>query len=292
MPHPDGPKHHYIPVFYLNQWTGADGRLCEFSRPHKVVIARMKFPDATGYKRGLYTFTGMPIELSNFLEDEFFLRADDRAAPILRRLLNRDLDFDAQARSRWSRFIMTLFHRNPEAIARITKAVSGDFPKELEQVAANYQVLRQESDPPTFEEYRARMSPDALQRTILLVLQRVMDSKLIGDALNQMQWGVITVHRARYTLLTSDRPIVMSNGLGRPEAHLVMPIAPDKIFVAARSPEVMRQLDLRAQRGELLDELNSRMAQQARGFVYSVNSFQLRFVERRLGEHLKWSPWE
>ena len=32
-----GQKHHYLPVFYLKQWAGPDRRLCEFSRPHKVV---------------------------------------------------------------------------------------------------------------------------------------------------------------------------------------------------------------------------------------------------------------
>ena len=30
-------KHHYIPVFYLQQWVRReDGKLCEFSRPYKT----------------------------------------------------------------------------------------------------------------------------------------------------------------------------------------------------------------------------------------------------------------
>ena len=32
----EGDKHHYLPVFYLKSWTGADGRLCEFSRPYTL----------------------------------------------------------------------------------------------------------------------------------------------------------------------------------------------------------------------------------------------------------------
>jgi hypothetical protein len=39
-------KHHYIPEFYLKQWAGSDGRLCEFNRPHKKVVAQMKHPSA------------------------------------------------------------------------------------------------------------------------------------------------------------------------------------------------------------------------------------------------------
>jgi hypothetical protein len=33
------PKHHYIPVFYLKQWTNRDGILCEYSRKYKEVKA-------------------------------------------------------------------------------------------------------------------------------------------------------------------------------------------------------------------------------------------------------------
>jgi hypothetical protein len=37
-----GQKNHYLPVSYLKQWAGPDGRLCEFSRRHKVVKARRR----------------------------------------------------------------------------------------------------------------------------------------------------------------------------------------------------------------------------------------------------------
>ena len=56
------PKHHYIPVFYLRQWTGADGRLCEFSKPYDRVKPRRVNPDGTAYVRGLNTVPGMAPE--------------------------------------------------------------------------------------------------------------------------------------------------------------------------------------------------------------------------------------
>jgi Protein of unknown function (DUF4238) len=52
-------KHHYTPVFYLKRWANTDGRLCEFSRPHKLVQPRRTNPDGTGYFRGLYTLDGL-----------------------------------------------------------------------------------------------------------------------------------------------------------------------------------------------------------------------------------------
>ena len=74
----DGPKHHYLPVFYLKHWAADDGRLCEFSRPYKEVKPKRRFPDETGFIRGLYLFPYLAPAISNFLEDKFFRRADDR----------------------------------------------------------------------------------------------------------------------------------------------------------------------------------------------------------------------
>jgi len=42
-------KHHYIPVFYLKQWAGVDGRVCEFSKPYDRVKPRRAHPDGTAY---------------------------------------------------------------------------------------------------------------------------------------------------------------------------------------------------------------------------------------------------
>jgi hypothetical protein len=288
------PKHHYIPKFYLKQWACADGRLCEFSRPYKRVEPRRTHPDGTGYIRGLYTFSGLPSAAVNYLENVFLLHADDGAADVHRRLLADDVEFDGPTKSSWSRFIMSLFHRNPEAIERITTKISQDFPASLEQFRAGYETNRHESDPVTFEEFQEKLSTDraAFERTVVMVLQRIMDSQLVGGGLNEMIWGVVRVFKSRYPLLTSDRPVVMSNGLARPEAHIVMPISPDRIFVAARKVETAREIDARGKRGELVEELNDRIVRQARRFVYSCNDAQLRFVEKRLGMKEKWSPWE
>jgi hypothetical protein len=84
-----GQNHHYIPVFYLKQWSGTDGRLCEFSRPYKAIKPRMTHPDGAGYIRGLYTFSGLAPAMVDFLEEQFFRGADDRASGALRELPRR-----------------------------------------------------------------------------------------------------------------------------------------------------------------------------------------------------------
>src|SRR5215471_7918469 len=115
MANKDGVKHHYIPKFYLKQWAGKDGRVCEFSRPYQrepgrvapvkpPVRARRVYPDGTGYERGLYSFPRLNSQLADFLEHRFFRVIDD-AASIAVGLLNRDV-VDFTDRRPLARFIM------------------------------------------------------------------------------------------------------------------------------------------------------------------------------------------
>lgn len=124
------------------------------------------------------------------------------------------------------------------------------------------------------------------------IIQNVMNSRLTGAALNAMNWSIIRIPPGvRYPLLTSDRPLIMPQGLGKPYGHLFMPIAPDCVFVAYQHQTTLEQV--RALRPSAFPEfINNRVVRQARRYVWGTNDAQLRFVENRLGEMLQWSPME
>src|SRR5690242_4303724 len=67
------PKHHYIPVFYLQQWADNRGRLVEYSRQgrHNFVKARPTSPKGTGYVRGLNLIPGATPDIAHFVEKQF-----------------------------------------------------------------------------------------------------------------------------------------------------------------------------------------------------------------------------
>jgi hypothetical protein len=287
-----GEKHHYIPVFYLKQWAGPDGRLCEFSRPYKLVKPRMTHPSGTAYVPGLYTFDDLSPQEANHLEQIFFAFADDRACLVLRRMIAGDLNFDGPAKSAWSRFIMGLMFRNPEGVQRAKQAIAEGVPQALEHFRQRYNDLRRESDPTTFDEFLASMHGDAIQRVTVSYLQRIMDSELIGTQLNRMIWTVSVLHDLRFTLLTSDRPIVMTNGLGQQTSWLVLPISPIHVFVATNTEQTMNEVVQSMKRAKFVNTVNDRVAKQARKYVYSTDDRQLRFVANRLGTKARWSPFE
>jgi hypothetical protein len=187
---------------------------------------------------------------------------------------------------------MTLIYRNPESLERLRKRVMRNYPRALASIRDSYATLRDSDDPETFEEFAAGKHDAAVERVALGVLQGIMDSTQVGNVLNRMIWGIISTTGARFPLLTSDRPLVTTMKLGSNESHIVMPISPNRAFVAAGSEETKARIIEADRCGRFATELNDRIARQARRYVYSTTDSQLRFVENRLGKMERAFLWE
>lgn len=285
-----GEKHHYIPVFYSREWAGLDGRLCEYSRPYREVKPQWKHPDATGYVRGLYTVPKNDPIVSEYIERHFFRVTDNGAAVVARQLrIEGRNDLFSLDRSSWSRFIISLMLRNPEYVARMAAEVAGFYARTDNE--EKYQELRGPNDPATFEEYVAKRMFHPAGRMSAYALQKIIDSPMMGGHLNQMRWSVVTFKNERHTLLTSDRPIIMTNGIISRGDHLALPIGPRMLFVATnniQTENMIRTIDPEI----LIAQVNHRVASQARKYVYGCDDRQLRFVENRLGRKWPSTPLE
>ena len=270
-----------------------EGELCEFRQSYKIVRHRMTNPDGTGYVRGLYTFDGLPPEAADFLETKFFMQADTHASLALDQLLAHKVDLIEPYKSAWSRFIMTLIYRNPEAIARLRQIVLEGLPKELEEYRSLWEATRSNPRPLDFSEFKTSFADRNRQRVTQMFLRMVMDSEQVGQLLNSMRWAVLTFNRARYSLLTSDRPYAMTNGIGREDGHIVLPISPTTIFIAARDQKTMQQIldECNSKNCRMGEKLNDRVARQSHRFVYATNAAQLSFVSTRLGQRVPSTPF-
>ena len=276
--------HHYLPQFYLRPWVGADGLMCEFSRPRSLLEARRKSPKATAHERHLYTVTGLPPEQQGVLEDEFFRMTDQAAYDALSFMLaNLDgtADMPSKLRSGWSRFILSLIHRTPERVALLKEKCRVGLAERLAEIEPVYDDFRTPSDPATFADLKAGMRHDVEHKTWAVLLQDVIDSATAGTFLNAMRWSIVTVKKPRHSLLTSDRPVHMTNGLDHPEGQIILPVGPTQMFVAVNTAE-MEQV-LRACDPCCLTRLvNNKTATEARKYVYDTDDRQLRFVGNRL----------
>jgi len=290
---PKEPKHHYIPIFYLQQWAGADGRLIEYCRRYKGVVPRPTFPDGTGYVRGLYKLPDAQPGQEYIIETKLMSSIDNWAAKALRRMMMTDkagLDLEPSEALGWCQFLYSLIVRNPEHLLRIKeKLETFDAGEILERTREDYSNIRGPSDPETFDEYKATFVKNPVEVPPARVLRNLVRSERIVRMLASFRWRTATTKTAKYPLLTSDRPVIMSNGLTQQDAHIVLPISPRLLFIATKNEETFRRFGSMPP-NDLAQAVNNQVSQQAYRFVFGVDDGQLRFVANRLGKRVWSSP--
>lgn len=252
---------------------------------------RRTYPDGTGYVRGLYFFRNLPAQVADSLEKKFFLRADAYASEAMERLLKHDLSVREPFHSGWSRFLMSLLHRNPEAVERLGHLVRERMSVPLDSLRAEYEKVREEAGLPSYDEWCTTRPPGDSDRMHLMLMRDIVDSKAVGTLLNSMSWSVTTLKRQRFPLLTSDRPIIMTNGLVKENGHIALPISPTTIFIAASKTETIKAMFADIDKDGAETRINNLVVRQAVKYVYGVDDRQLRFVSNRLGERRRSTPF-
>jgi len=290
---PKEPKHHYIPEFYSRQWCGANDKLIEYCRRHKGVEARPTAPGGTGYIRGLYRLPDAPPSEQYLVETKIMSAVDNWASRALEKLKAPSTEVGKlQPREGlgWLQFIYSLVVRNPEQLLLIKQRLKDLDPGEvLEALRDRYPQIRTPNYPKTFEEYKEHVIRNPIDVPAPHALPFLMKSKAVVNALGSLKWRTATLRLAKYPLLTSDRPIVMSNGFGHPDAFLMLPIGPRLLLIGTKQEttfQAVTSMDPKA----LGEMMNDRVCQQAYKFVYGSDDRQLRFVAKRLGKRIWSSP--
>jgi hypothetical protein len=278
-------KHHYIPCFYLKRWAGADGRLCEFSRPYQnTVKPKRVHPAATGYVERLYSLKGFAEEHAHQIEERFFRPADSLANDALTKLENGGIDvpWSSQLRSAWSRFLLSLLTRCPEDIERFRIYWRKLLTSTNDQEEEEYRLQRSDDEPSTFAELMAAMTIQEFEESFFRLLIGLIDNAKIGNDFNGLRWNVIDTAASRLELLTSDRPVSRPVLLGDPDGRLLLPIGPTRLFIAARDDRYARSLK-HVPSEKIVRETNEHVVGAAVTYVYGSNDAQLRFVQNRFG---------
>ncbi|TPI27333.1 DUF4238 domain-containing protein, partial [Mesorhizobium sp. B3-1-9] len=155
-------RHHFLPVFYLRQWAGADQKIVRFTRPYgNVVKPRRVHPDGAGYIERLYAVEGLPDDAKQDLETEFLSPVDSRAADALKVLLEGDDLTQAQRRA-WAGFIATLLFRMPSDIAALKENISQLWKMLMPGLEKIYQALPVSGRTEPFEDFFNRTGKGVL----------------------------------------------------------------------------------------------------------------------------------
>lgn len=279
-------KHHYLPIFYLKRWAGADGRICQFSRPHKEIVPKRKHPAETGYVIRLYEMPGDPPERAQRIEQGFMQPVDTLAADALVMLENNDpcITSKSKMRSAWSRFIMSLLMRTPEDISALKSGVAEEWTRGILELYTEYSAKKGPNGPPTIEEYLVQRAPHEVDRIAMALAPMLIDHYMIGELLNNMRWLVVRISSNAGEFLTSDRPVLMTSTLTEDDAYIFFPIGPKTLFVAVNDIETQRRIEA-CDPSERVERVNRFIAGHAVKYVYARDDSALDYVRQHMGTH-------
>jgi hypothetical protein len=242
----------------------------------------MSFPAGTGYEKDLYRVEGLPDALAQAVESKFMHMVDTEANYALQKIVSGDdTPWDARMRSAWTRFILSLRFRNPEAVHVIKRQMEDVWKAGVDNLQANYDKLRRPSDPPTFEEFMALTEPEAPHKAALMLLQQIIDNQRVGPTIFDMHWSRVSLAGSNLPLLTSDRPLNMPYGLAAQEAYIALPIGPRMLFVAGHDDIWAKRLAA-ANPTAVVKNMNLAVVSAARKFVWGFDNCQLAFVRNRM----------
>ena len=180
--------------------------------------------------------------------------------------------------------------RNPEMVERSMVAAKAVYEQSRADLQADYAKHRNPTDPPTYEEYAALHSPNPAGRGGAILLQKVIDNPDLGNRINNMRWKVLKAQSSKFTLLTSDRPVLITNGLAYEHSQLILPISPFHVFFATNTADMERYIEHVFAKGQMIQQVNERVALQARKYVYGLSDQQFNFVAVRLGKKYTATP--
>jgi len=292
---PKEPNHHYIPEFYLQEWAGPQTRLLvEFCRRYRdKVVARPTAPAGTGYQPGLYKDPNAPEGEEYVIETKLMSSIDNWASKALQLFKTMGLlpgKLESEEALGWCRFLYSLIVRNPDHLEVIREKLRTLDPAEiLEYIRDDYPRIRRPGDPESFDEYKEAFVKAPPDIDPVMVLQSLMRSKRVFRVIASFKWHTMTLNTPKFPLLTSDRPIIMTNGLVGDNAHFVLPIGPRRLFIATKTMETFQSFVQRNPE-EFARAINDRVCMQARKYVYGNDDSQLHFVSKRLGKKVWSSP--
>jgi hypothetical protein len=278
-------RHHYLPEFYQKPWMGPDNKVTVYRRTYgRKLDVQRRARKSVGWEEELYSdLSETDPERRQRIERVFFKKVDNLASEALVAMLaTGSPPSDNNHAVAWARFLMSLLHRHPARMALLRAMVEINLGEISATVRADSARLKGETDPDGFEEYLTSSSHRLREGTLAQLLPMIVDSQTVGNALLAMTWGVGVSLGTKYRFMTSDRPLMTSDGLGNKESFLLLPISPEAYFIAAKRKETIDAFRF-SKADDVIAGVNHAVCLQAEHFVLAHDESQSRFIDNRLG---------
>jgi hypothetical protein len=273
--------HHYLPIFYLKQWCGPDGKVVRYYRPYRKVVPSPVIPQNTGYEPRLNTLEGLPPEVRASIETDYMgPQIDQPASEALSLLLSFKLPTTDPMKRAWARFLMSLALRNPQTLGALNADMRWQLVAQQCIKPEAREKYRASGDPRGIEAWLDSLLPHLLKSSGTIVLPQFIEE--LSKPFHAMRWFLFDLGGADTSLLTSDRPLFGPHGFGDPRCIVALPLSPRVLFVAANTRESFRAF-VRGQPPEaIVNLINETLVTQATAHVYGNTKAHLATVEKYL----------
>lgn len=252
--------HHYLPQFYLRRWTRG-GRLYRYVRPvaDQPVHQKRVSPAAIAYERDLYAYsTGSTESERQRLEREILQRIDDRAAKAFAKIETLSQG-SAVEHVGLVQFLLSLLHRSPSRLLHLRDELSARM-----------------ADVPLFDPSSKEHQDLVRDQTNDLLTDLISSDETIPFMVRMKVYHVPI--RSSEKLITGDLPLMLSDGIARPDAFLMLPYAPDKLIILAHNENAALAFSTQDPNA-LVQALNDAVARQARHVIIASDPSSRQLIE-------------
>lgn len=277
-------RNHYVPQFLQRTWTSPhDGSLEVYHLTASGVHCTRKVPKSAGFKNDMLSLSrdqvaGMD---KHAIEKVVLQQIDNDAALVRAKLHNRQLStLSHDERCAWVRFIMSLRLRDPSIVETLVVDSDKELRKSLTLNRFEYEQLAGDDDPANLESWTESHFPGLIENFGLSFYADLINDARIGNQLLHLQWWIFDVSSAPNRLLLGDRPSIFFGGIDHPDLVVVLPIAPDRLFIATRGDGLKAGLPQVSVK-ELTLRVNDATVRQAATYVYGQDAQSCRFIVNR-----------
>ncbi|MBU3033635.1 DUF4238 domain-containing protein [Tritonibacter mobilis] len=290
----DPKDHHYVPAFYLREWESPKfgDKLIEFRRldtPRGKVLGEKEVSArATGFQKDLYSIsTSDPMIKDRSFEKGFLSDLDNRASQVLKHLLSDARVLDESFREQWAQFVVAQMRRSPEEVAASERGYQYAWERPPPELEEWYRQVWVPGLPKTLAEITKDTPKHELQKMQQDSLKDAVRDGLVVRCVRGLNWRTRRLKRAKYSLLTSDRPVFCNNRLSHPDGFLFVPLSPEVVFFAQPQGARAHPIFETGSDNKVVRFCNQIVVGQAHQYVWAADKQQVSFVTRRIGHDRK-----
>jgi hypothetical protein len=275
---------HFLPQFLLRRWGNSKGKVTVYARKQGRIVTSELSPRSTAFEPDLYSYQGVSGEQRHEIETNLMThRIDTPAALIVQKILDGGFtELTTEERSDFTRFVMSLRARHPDAVALALNESKRQLTTALARDPEEYLAAREPGSPSTLIEWTEQYTPELYRNFGVSIIPGVITDNKTGERIFRMPWWVHDIRGAGTDLLISDRPCLLEGNAIEGLCLIALPLSPSILFFVCNDPQrtsALRSMNISA----LVNQMNIASAYYAAERVYGTGRHHLPLVEKLLG---------